>query len=195
MSSPQQVRDITLESLLSQKKSAIVKKWFNAILETYPAETAKFLSSQKNQFANPVGSTVSHGIENIFQELLQAQGIDPEKVSPFLDKIIRIRAIQDFSPSQAVAFVFFLKKVIREVLAFDIQKNQLSEELLALEARIDDLALLSFDIYMKCREKLYELRANDVINGTYLLLKRAKLMCETPEPGSDHKDDHINSLT
>lgn len=195
MSSPQQVRDITLESLLLQKKSAIVKKWFNAILETYPAETAKFLSSQKNQFANPVGSTVSHEIENIFQELLQAQGIDPEKVSPFLDKIIRIRAIQDFSPSQAVAFVFFLKKVIREVLAFDIQKNQLSEELLALEARIDDLALLSFDIYMKCREKLYELKANDVINGTYLLLKRARLICETPEPGSDHKDDHITSLT
>jgi hypothetical protein len=195
MSSPQQVRDITLESLLLQKKSAIVKKWFNAILETYPAETAKFLSSQKNQFANPVGSTVSHEIENIFQELLQAQGIDREKVSPFLDKIIRIRAIQEFSPSQAVAFVFFLKKVIREVLAFDIQKNQLSEELLALEARIDDLALLSFDIYMKCREKLYELKANDVINGTYLLLKRARLICETPEPGSDHKDDHINSLT
>jgi hypothetical protein len=195
MPSPQQVRDITLESLLSQKKSAIVKKWFNAILETYPAETAKFLSSQKDQFANPVGSTVSHEIENIFQELLQAQGFDREKVSPFLDKIIRIRAIQEFSPSQAVAFVFFLKKVIREVLAFDIQKNQLSEELLALEARIDDLALLSFDIYMKCREKLYELKANDVINGTYLLLKRARLICETPEPGSDHKDDHINSLT
>ncbi|TSA12734.1 MAG: hypothetical protein D4R73_02045 [Deltaproteobacteria bacterium] len=186
---------MTLESLLSQKKSAIVKKWFNAILETYPAETAKFLSSQKDQFANPVGSTVSHEIENIFQELLQAQGFDREKVSPFLDKIIRIRAIQEFSPSQAVAFVFFLKKVIREVLAFDIQKNQLSEELLALEARIDDLALLSFDIYMKCREKLYELKANDVINGTYLLLKRARLICETPEPGSDHKDDHINSLT
>lgn len=195
MPSPQQVRDITLESLLSQKKSAIVKKWFNAILETYLAETAKFLSSQKDQFANPVGSTVSHEIENIFQELLQAQGFDREKVSPFLDKIIRIRAIQEFSPSQAVAFVFFLKKVIREVLAFDIQKNQLSEELLALEARIDDLALLSFDIYMKCREKLYELKANDVINGTYLLLKRARLICETPEPGSDHKDDHINSLT
>lgn len=195
MPSPQQVRAITLESLLSQKKSAIVKKWFDAILETYPAETAKFLRSQKNQFANPVGSTVSHEMENIFQELLQAQGIDPEKVSPFLDRIVRIRAIQDFSPSQAVAFVFFLKKVIREVLAFDIQKNQLSEELLALETRIDDLALISFDIYMKCREKLYELRANDVINGTYLLLKRAKLMCEAPEPGSDHKDDHINSLT
>ncbi len=191
----QQVRDITLESFLSQKKSAIVGKWFEAILETYPAETANFLKAQKNQFANPVGSTVSHEIENIFQELLHAQGFDPEKVSPFLDRIVRIRAIQDFSPSKAVAFVFFLKKVIREVLASDIQKNQLAEELLAIEARIDHLALLSFDIYMKCREKLYELRATDVINGTYLLLKRARLICETPEPGSDHKDDHINSLT
>ena len=30
------------------------------------------------------------------------------------------------------------------------------------EARIDKLALLALDIYMKCREKIYEIRLNEV---------------------------------
>ncbi|MDD5153963.1 MAG: RsbRD N-terminal domain-containing protein [Desulfovibrionales bacterium] len=192
MSSPQQVRDITLESLLLQKKSAIVRKWFDAILETYPADTAKFLKSQKNQFANPVGAMISEGIEGLFEELLN--GVDPEKVSPFLDKVIRIRAVQDLTPTQAVAFVFVLKRLIREELGSDIQKHQLSGELLSIESRIDGLALLSFDIYMKCREQVYEIRATEWKNRLFRLLQKTNMIGEIPEEQPDPKDTNIDSL-
>jgi hypothetical protein len=37
----------------------------------------------------------------------------PDTVSTFLDGIVRIRAVQNFAPSEAVAFIFHLKKVIR----------------------------------------------------------------------------------
>lgn len=186
--------DVTLESFLLQKRSAIVRKWLDVVLETYPAETAKFLKGQKNRFANPVGSIVSQGIEDLFQELLQTQAIDPERVAPFLDRIIRIRAVQDFSPSQAIAFVFLLKKVIREELGFAIRENQLSEELSALESRIDRLALLSFDVYMQCREKVYELRTTEWKNRLFRLLQKADLLCEIEEQKSDLKDANIDSL-
>lgn len=192
MSSPQQVRDITLESLLSQKKSAIVKKWFDAILETYPADTAKFFKAQKNQFANPVGSMISEGIEGLFEGILNR--MDPEKVSPFLDKVIRIRAVQDLTPTQAIAFVFVLKRLIREELESDIQKHQLSDELLFIESRIDDLALLSFDIYMKCREQVYELRATEWKNRLFRLLQKTNMIGEIPEEHPDPKDTNIDSL-
>jgi hypothetical protein len=36
------------------------------------------------------------------------------------------------------------------------------EELSALETRIDRLALLAFDCYMKCREKIYEIRLGEL---------------------------------
>jgi len=192
MSSPQQVRDITLESLLLQKKSAIVRKWFDAILETYPADTAKFLKAQKNQFANPVGSMISEGIDGLFEELLN--GVDPEKVSPFLDKVIRIRAVQDLTPTQAIAFVFVLKRLIREELGSDIQKHQLSGELLFIESRIDGLALLSFDIYMKCREQVYEIRATEWKNRLFRLLQKTNMIGEIPEEQPDPKDTNIDSL-
>jgi hypothetical protein len=57
--------------------------------------------------------------------------------------------------------------------------------LLLFESKIDDLALLSFDIYMKCREKIYELKSNEVRNMTFRLLQRANLICEIQDQEQD----------
>ena len=146
------------------------------ILETYPSDTSNFLKKQKNCFANPVGYNISQGINGIFDELLNEA--DTDKVSPFLDNIIRIKAVQDFFPSQAMSFIFLLKKAIRESLGNKIHETHISEELLLFESKIDDLALLSFDVYMKCREKIYELKSNEVRSMTFRLLQRANLICE-----------------
>lgn len=169
-----------LKNLLSEKRAAILERWFEMVLDSYPADTSSFLKQQKNQFANPVGAAISQGINGIFEELLS--GKDSDTISAFLDNIIRVRAVQDFTPSQAVAFVFNLKKVIREELEKEISENQISDELFAIEARIDKMAMLSFDIYVKCREKIYDIKANELRNMTFRLLQRANLICELSEP-------------
>jgi hypothetical protein len=178
---------MNLKNLLSKKKKSILKRWFDLILETYPPETSLFLKGQKDRFTNPVGATIYQGIEDIFDELIQE--MDSEKISTFLDNIIRIRAVQDFTASQAIAFIFLLKNVIREKLEKEIKEKGISEELLRFESGIDDLALLSFDIYMKCREQIYELKANEVRTWTCNLLKRAKVIYEIEDqeltPGMD----------
>jgi len=168
-----------LETLLTQNRSTIVNRWLDQILDTYPDDTHKFLKKQKNQFANPVGYTLSEEIDRLYTELLQ--GIDSDRATSILDRIIRIRAIQDFSPSQAVGFILRLKEVIREKLETEIQENRLSDELILFESRIDDLILLAFEVYMRCREKLYEIRANETKNQVYRLLKKADLISEIPE--------------
>lgn len=173
---------MSLKELLLEKKSVILKTWFAAILETYPPDTANFLKNQKNQFANPIGHTITDGLACLFHELLH--GMDAEKVTPFLDNIVRIRAVQDFTPSQAVALIFLLKNVIREGLGSEIRENNLCEELLEFESNIDALALFSFDIYMKCREKIYELKANDLKNWTYRIVEKANQSPETQDEGS-----------
>lgn len=167
---------MNLKNLLSEKKKSILERWFNLILTTYPPETTQFLKSQKDRFANPVGSTIFQGIEGIFDQILQDS--ESEKISIFLDNVIRIRAIQNFTASQAVVFIFYLKKVIRDELKNEIREKGISDELLALESTIDDLALLSFDIFMNCREQIYDLKANEVRNMTFNLLKRAKITYE-----------------
>ncbi len=170
-----------LNSLLTDKKASILEKWFNVIIESYPPDTASFLKTQSNRFANPIGSTISKGIEDIFDELLRGLNLPQaeEKTSQFLDDIVRIRAVQDFTPSQALSFIFPLKRIIREELAAEIAVNHLSDEILALESEIDGLALSSFDIYMKCREKIYDIKANEVKRSTFRLLQMANLINDT----------------
>lgn len=178
---------MSLESLLAQKRASILKRWFDLIVATYPAETAKFLKRQEDRFANPIGFSIHQGIEGLLTEVVT--GIDPERVSPFLDRIIRVRAIQDFTPSQAVSFVPLLKQVLREVLAGGKggkggkgEKGADPEELALIESRIDELTLLSFDVYMQCREKIYEIKVNEVKRLYCSPLDRRTLVCQVSEP-------------
>ena len=150
---------MVLEHLLPQKRAAILERWFQLILETYPADTSRFLKQQKDRFINPVGYTISQEIEALYDELLQEMNSD--KLAACLDNIIRIRAVQDFPPSQTIAFIFLLKKAIREELASEIAENRVLEELSKFESKIDKLVLLALDIYMKCREKVFEIRVNE----------------------------------
>jgi len=169
--------DINFKNQLLEKKAAILKKWFDAVADTYPDNTSSFLKKKKAQFTNPVGYNLAEGLEGLFEALLQ--GVILDKVSAFLDSIVRIRAIQEFTPSEAVAFVFQLKKIVRQELGSDVlQQQRMFEELAALDAAIDDLALFSFDIFMKCREKIYELKANEARNMTFRLLQQAKLIVD-----------------
>ena len=179
-----------LENLLSQKRSAILKKWSLLVLDTYPLDTSKFLKREKNRFANPVGYTLSQELEKIYEELLM--GMDPARVTPSLDRILRIRAVQEFSPSQAVSFVYLLKKAVREEVGKEIKKNVLYQELLEFESRIDSLGLLAFDLFVACKEKIYEIRVNEVKNRAHRLLERANLLYELPNAEEDKKTESID---
>ncbi len=103
-----------LEDLLKQKAPHIRKRWLDLIIETYPPDSQRFLLEQKDRFANPVGTTLSREMESLYHELLH--GMNPEKINSSLDAIVRIRAIQDFTPAKAMTFIFLLKKVLREEL-------------------------------------------------------------------------------
>ena len=150
---------MNLEKLLAKKRDRIVDKWIDSIQESYPSETVEFFRHQRNKFANPVGATISEAVGPLFDELLD--GNNQQNISSFLDNIVRIRAVQDFPPSGAVAVVLLLKKVIRDEMRKDIDKDGLFEDLLEFESRIDYCVLLAFDVYMKCRETIWENKLDD----------------------------------
>ncbi len=167
------------DKILSAKRPDVLNEWFKLVIETYPDETARFLKSQKDPFANPVGRAVRNGVGDLFDELVR--GLDPVAAGACLDPMIRIRAIQNFTPSEAVGFVFMLKKVLRGLLGKEIGDQNLTGELEAFESRIDKLALIAFDVYMKCREKIYEIKANEFRNRHYSAFRRAGLISEVPD--------------
>jgi hypothetical protein len=154
-----------LSTALAVHKDAIVKRWFERVLQTYPESTKKFLSEERDPFHNPVGHTLQEGLSGLFSGLIQST--DLASLTPVLDGIVRIRAVQDFTAGKAIAFLFLLKQIIRTEFAADVPRY--SDELVALEARIDELALLAFDLFMRCREQVYEIKVNEIKRRSFIL--------------------------
>jgi hypothetical protein len=149
-----------IRELLQKKKDAIVRRWLDAVLATYPEEASAAFKRQKDPFANPVGHSLRVGTRRIFEAMLD--GMDIEEIRHHLDAIIKIRAVQQLPPSQAVCFVFPLKEAVRAELGQAIEEPPLAAELTALEAEIDRIALVAFDIFVACREQVWELRVSEV---------------------------------
>ena len=171
-----------LKGLIEENKSEIIKNWFEATIQTYAPDTAQFYKGQKDQFANPVGDVTAKGIAFLLDQLLN--DLEPDAVKAYLDPIIRIRAVQDFTPSQATAFILLLKKVLRDRFSNKLQDATMVTELLAFESKIDQLCLMAFDIYMACKEKIYQISANDMRSQALKAFKRAGLIVdEPPQPG------------
>jgi hypothetical protein len=91
-----------------------------------------------------------------------------------------------------MTFIFLLKKVLREELYQEIKEStKACEELLALESRVDEMALRGFDLYTNCRERVFELRAREAKNQVSRLLQKAGLLCEIPSWDSDRKKNDV----
>lgn len=155
------------DEALTQKREAILERWLQAVLATYPEETVRFLRRDKNRFSNPVGNTVIAGLTRLYDALVDEQ--PTAALAPALDGIVRIRAVQEFAPSAAVGFVYDLKPILREELA---GAGLAPEEWAALDAGVDRMALLAFDIYMQCRETLFQIRIRE-IRDYQLMAERA----------------------
>ena len=86
--------------------------WIERTLESYAS--SNFFKKSVDTIANPIGTNIRDGLTNILDLLLS--GAKPDEYTDQLDRVIRIRAIQDFSPSQAVVPFLELKWIIRQIL-------------------------------------------------------------------------------
>lgn len=167
--------------LLSKKRDSIVDKCFDLTISTYPEQSHLFLKEKKRQFTNPVGYTIYQGIQKIIDNIIAQEPL--ENFTSPLEEIIRIRAVQDFTPSQAVGFIFLIKEAIYSSIYREVKYNELTD----LLSRIDSLALLAFDIFMKYREKIYDIKARELIDRTWWILKKWNIVSEIDDTILENK--------
>jgi hypothetical protein len=167
-----------LDRKIEERRDEILERWIDDIIEGYPEETAKFLRSKKDRFANPVGAGLREG----FAELLDGvfNGVEPGELTSALDRVIRVRAVQEFSPSAAVGFVFNLRDLLRALAAEGVDSS-----LDALDHRIERLALCAFDVYMRCREDMWRIRAQEIRNQSVGIMERVAEWRERREESSE----------
>ncbi len=158
---------VKLADILTEKREEIISLWVEAVLSTYP-ETA-FLRTNRDPFTNPVGNMIKEAAQGLFSAVV-GETVDTDAVKKALDRFIKIRAVQTFTPSQSVGVIFLLKPILRKTIAQLVPQSSLGDYL-DLESRVDTLALLAFDLYMKDREKLADIRIKE-IRDQYAQLKR-----------------------
>ena len=154
-----------LAEALRNYREKIVDNWVEYTLSTY-ASSAFFLK-EKDKFANPVGSTIRESLMQIFRLLEKNSDINEYK--PSVERIIQIRAIQEFSPSQAVAPLNAVKHITREFLAADKERALCINDLYDFEFSVDLIVLAAFDKYMEFRERLYKTRIEEIKTGRSVL--------------------------
>ncbi len=167
---------------LQGHEEEIVKAWLEKVAATYPGHMAKFLLSERDQFRNPAGFTFRQHLPKLFRGI--AEGADPAALKESMDEIVRLRAVQDFAPSEAVGFVFLLKDAVRE--AYPSWKSE--EGIAEFFGRVDGLALQAFDAYSACREKIFAIKADEAKRKLYIL-ERMYGTAQAPENGGGQADE------
>ena len=159
-----------LRDLLMDNWTTVLAQWEDRTLSTYPEGGVAALKRQKDQFGNPVGFNVSRTIEELFNFLCDKKELD--EVLPQVEDLIRIRAVQDFSPSRALAFVGMVKPVVKELC----RKKKITpefEEWYDFERKVDLITMHAFDLYLGCRERLFQTRINELRRGTHIITEGA----------------------
>jgi hypothetical protein len=117
-------------------------------------------------FRNPLRQRVEQTTEAVLSALASASA--GESLAAALDPFVRVQAVQDRRPSEALAFVFLLKQAVRGVVGDAVDAGELER----FDARVDDLALAAFDVYAGCRDQLQEIRVREARRRVATLLTR-----------------------
>jgi len=158
-----------VEDFVKANRQELQKRWLESVLALYPEDSIRFLRNTEDRFKNPLGYSIAEMVEGVMG-LLEEGGL-PEDLRTHIFPVVQIRAVQGTSPSETLAFIGALKRTFREVSrkggSFD---RDLSD---GLDELSDALLLLSFDIYMQCREKLSEIKNEELKRNLFMLLKRS----------------------
>jgi hypothetical protein len=170
---------MTFTEMLEGKKEKIVARWLDDALSMYVQDASALFARQKDQFANPVGHSLREGTLAIFEALV-SEG-SAEEIRQHLGEIIKIRAVQQFSASSALCFIFRLKDIVREEVAEILEDAEILPEYLLFERKVDEVALTAFEVYLECREQLFEIRASEMKRSVSWVVNKLNERENAPE--------------
>jgi hypothetical protein len=143
-------------------REAVAELWLQRVLREYPQETVQFLATEQDPFRNPAGRTLRQALATLLDELLL--GMDPGRITPALDSMMQLKAVQGGSPSSALKFLFQLKEILRA--------HCHNADLELLSSRIDEMALKAIDLFVQYRERTCQARTNEARRRVFVLERR-----------------------
>lgn len=177
-----------LRQLMKENLKELSSQWLHAIYGTYPRDTSDFLKTQRDRFLNPVGYTFSNETGIILAMLVN--GIEEGQLLKSLDAIVKIRAVQEYKPSESMSLFFLLKEIIHKQYFRIVIEEDLHDSLFALDREIDGIALRAFDLFVQCRERICEIKVKEAKDSTFKLMERMNKLYGQSDDSTSSKDSN-----
>lgn len=160
---------MNLPDLLLEHKSKLLQRWIDHVLGSYHADSTQFIQKETDRFANPLGYNITNALTALYKTFCGQREDFPETE---LAEFIKVRAVQEFSPSEAVSFIYAIKDIVFTGCGDELS-NVPRQEWLDFEKRIDTAALKVFDLYSAFRERLYQVKLKELKSGNFILTEHA----------------------
>ena len=154
-------RNDAFAELSRTEQEQILDKWIVAVFATYPLDTTGFARTQEDQFRNPGGHAIRLALEEIYKAV-SGQLSSERLLRGSLEMFVKLRAVQNLTPVQALGVIYLLKPLLRERILPACLQSGLLDEYLEAESRLDTAALLACDIYVASKEQVFEERIGEI---------------------------------
>jgi hypothetical protein len=159
-----------------RRKAALVQAWRERVFDGFPPDAADFLRGEGDPFRNPLGHRIRVATERMVDVLVGDAAA--QDATGAIDGFVRARALQGHGASTSLRFVFELKSVVRGVMGSDLT----AADALDIDAGIDALVLVAFDVFTRCRDEVHEIRMRAERRRVATLIQRFAPI-DDPAPG------------
>ena len=143
-----------IENLLREKEAEILESWMNEQF-TDPKRKLLLISDAK---LREDSVNFLHGLIQAMKTSRSDDITAPEynKIVSFLKEISKSRAIQGFTPSETVMYVFSLKDMLLPVLkkAYKSDPERMVTELIRINTIINNLGFVTIEEFVRSREQV-----------------------------------------
>jgi len=147
--------------LCRTEQEQILAKWNAAVFATYPLDTTGFARTREDRFRNPGGYAVRLALEETYKAV-SGQLSSEKLLRDSLAMFVKLRAVQNFTPVQAMGVMYLLKPLLRERILPACLQHGLLDAYLEAESRLDTAALLACDMYVASKIQVFEERIGEV---------------------------------
>lgn len=152
---------------LKNNKQPLLSEWFEWLINTYPEASKKYFSNTNEQFANPIGYSLYHNLNSVFDCLIN-QDFNSNKLQNALEEILKIRFTQQPSNFKEInIFEFLWGKIISNLPQYSTK-----EEMVATLELFKSINYTIFEIYSKIQVRIVEIQKNEIRNRYGKIIER-----------------------
>ncbi len=149
-----------LAAFVAENRDEIAREWFETAVSVYPEGMQTLVCGDKSSFSNPCGQNLSSDIDRFLRAVEKNESAN--ELAARLTITVKIRSVQNISPSTALSFVPGLKNVLRDCYQKRHHRDVPLETYLEWSAVIDGATLAALDLYTEQRTRIAEVCIGDV---------------------------------